>query len=445
MIILDLFNTHHEKALKEGAVENSLNELSKNTLKSYSGERGTTIHQDQRDADRARDTAADKKKHGNTKAAADWDDEARWLDKRAEKGAKGVAQAAIKIAKKGVAEGLEQKYVWHGSRQPIKMLEPRQSVDTGGAAGSNQNAIYATSDPKVAIAMGLTTPDSDTAMFPNDPQMVLFSGKIRKGENVYLHKLPFYGTDGKPQFVQGAHDREFHTIPGVKGIKPVEIKEVPVNKYLNLIRQATPADLELQKKYMAEGVAEGGPYDLPGKDYDRPGDIPRKQSSGEHNPYPYSPEEDDDYFRKIFRKKREADKAKAQSGSLNELSNKKLGSYKTAAGADATAADKRGDYKRGDKRVKGIINATKKEFANDLKKHGQQGVAEGSSTASDAVEQAILKRIMVSHTDLLRQFGPEKVMQAAEEVAYNVGDVDEIGPSDVSAYVRQVRQILGAE
>jgi pyrimidine deaminase RibD-like protein len=86
------------------------------------------------------------------------------------------------VKAKGVAEASEQKYLWHGSRQKIPMLEPRQSVDTGGAAGSNQNAIYATSDPKVAIAVGgLTTPDSDTAMFPNDPQMVLFSGKIRKG------------------------------------------------------------------------------------------------------------------------------------------------------------------------------------------------------------------------------------------------------------------------
>jgi hypothetical protein len=156
----------------------------------------------------------------------------------------------------GVAEGLEQKYLWHGSRQKIPMLEPRQSVDTGGAAGSNQNAIYATSDPKVAIAMGLTTPGSDTGMFPNDPQMVLFKGNIRKGENVYLHKVLFNGPDGKPQFVQGDNSREFHTIPSVKGIKPVEIKAVPVDKYLNLIRQATPADLELQKKYMKQGVAE---------------------------------------------------------------------------------------------------------------------------------------------------------------------------------------------
>ena len=60
-------------------------------------------------------------------------------------------------------------------------------------------------------------------------------------------------------------------------------------------------------------LKEGGPYDLPGKDYDRPGDAPRKQSRGEHNPYPYSKEEDDDHFREIFRKKREAAKKAEQS------------------------------------------------------------------------------------------------------------------------------------
>jgi hypothetical protein len=60
------------------------------------------------------------------------------------------------------------------------------------------------------------------------------------------------------------------------------------------------------------------------------------------------------------------------------------------------------------------------------------------------VESAIIRRIMVSHVDWLQKFGPEKVMQAAEEVAYNVGDVDEIGTSDVSAYVHEVGRILGA-
>jgi hypothetical protein len=73
-----------------------------------------------------------------------------------------------------------------------------------------------------------------------------------------------------------------------------------------------------------------------------------------------------------------------------------------------------------------------------------QSVNEDSSTSSAAAEQAILNRIMTAHIDLLRQFGPEKVMQAAEQVAYNVGDLAEIGTSNVSRWVRQVRQILGA-
>ena len=66
---------------------------------------------------------------------------------------------------------------------------------------------------------------------------------------------------------------------------------------------------------------------------------------------------------------------------VNELSNEKLGQYKKAAGADATAADKRGDFERGNKRFRGITTATKKQFANDIKKHydsREQGVAEGS-------------------------------------------------------------------
>ena len=63
---------------------------------------------------------------------------------------------------------------------------------------------------------------------------------------------------------------------------------------------------------------------------------------------------------------------------------------------------------------------------------------------SEAVEIAIIKRILIAHTDLIMEFGLDKVTQAIEEVAYNVGDVDEIGTSDVSAYVQQVKQILGA-
>ena len=65
---------------------------------------------------------------------------------------------------------------------------------------------------------------------------------------------------------------------------------------------------------------------------------------------------------------------------LTELSNTKLGLYKTAAGADATAADKAGNFKRGNKRMSGITNATKKEFANDA--------AKAAADAADAAEKA---------------------------------------------------------
>jgi hypothetical protein len=43
----------------------------------------------------------------------------------------------------------------------------------------------------------------------------------------------------------------------------------------------------------------------------------------------------------------------------------------------------------------------------------------------------------------LAKHGPEKVGQAVDEVADFVGDVDEIGSSDVSGWIRHVEQMLG--
>jgi hypothetical protein len=63
---------------------------------------------------------------------------------------------------------------------------------------------------------------------------------------------------------------------------------------------------------------------------------------------------------------------------LSELTTDLLTRYKKAAYADAKKADSEGDYERGNKRFKGINKATNKQFDNDLKKHNQQGVAEGA-------------------------------------------------------------------
>jgi hypothetical protein len=66
---------------------------------------------------------------------------------------------------------------------------------------------------------------------------------------------------------------------------------------------------------------------------------------------------------------------------INELSPQTLASYKKKAGADATASDKAGDFKRGDKRMSGIMKATRKEFDNDAK-----GVAEARTNPEQNVK-----------------------------------------------------------
>jgi hypothetical protein len=58
------------------------------------------------------------------------------------------------------------------------------------------------------------------------------------------------------------------------------------------------------------------------------------------------------------------------------------------------------------------------------------------------VASAIVRRIMFQHPDLLQDYGPNLVNAAVDNVADYVGDVDEIGSSDVSAWVAQVERML---
>jgi hypothetical protein len=99
-----------------------------------------------------------------------------------------------------------------------------------------------------------------------------------------------------------------------------------------------------------------------------------------------------------------------------------------------------------------IKRGAKQGFQDDptnplRKKVKEQGVAEGMmdnpGEQDSPVAQAIIRRILMQRTDLLAKHGPEKVGQAVDEVADFVGDVDEIGSSDVSGWVRHVEQMLG--
>jgi len=86
---------------------------------------------------------------------------------------------------------------------------------------------------------------------------------------------------------------------------------------------------------------------------------------------------------------------KKGGGQLNELSNVKLGLYKTAAGKDATAADKAGNFKRGNKRMSGITNATKKELDNDAAKAAADAAAKTKKIdESRQARQALMAKIV---------------------------------------------------
>lgn len=61
----------------------------------------------------------------------------------------------------------------------------------------------------------------------------------------------------------------------------------------------------------------------------------------------------------------------------------------------------------------------------------------------DAVQAAIIRRITKQHLDLLSQYGPEAITNASRDVAEWVGNVEEIGSSDVSAWVKEVINNLG--
>ena len=70
----------------------------------------------------------------------------------------------------------------------------------------------------------------------------------------------------------------------------------------------------------------------------------------------------------------------------------------------------------------------------------KESIAEGAEDLP--MYGAIIHRIMVAHPDLLQKYGPEKIMAAAEDEAEWVGDVEEIGSSDVSISVKRVIQAL---
>jgi len=109
------------------------------------------------------------------------------------------------------------------------------------------------------------------------------------------------------------------------------------------------------------------------------------------------------------------------------------------------------EIKKGQKDSNGYTRCWPGKHAEGTKKGKNGGQVRNckpneSVTESDEyspVAQAITRRIMLQRVDLLSKYGPERVGDAIDEVAHFVGDVEEIGTSDVSGWVRQVERNLG--
>jgi len=68
------------------------------------------------------------------------------------------------------------------------------------------------------------------------------------------------------------------------------------------------------------------------------------------------------------------------------------------------------------------------------------GIPEGED--QNPVAQAITRKILSQRSDLLKKYGPVKVMQAIDSAAEFFGDVEEIGSSDMYAYMQYVEKEL---
>jgi hypothetical protein len=91
-------------------------------------------------------------------------------------------------------------------------------------------------------------------------------------------------------------------------------------------------------------------------------------------------------------------------------------------------------------------SATLKMTTSEVAKKKNEPNANISPMAEDAydsVKNAITHRIAIRHVDLLTKYGLDKVEDAIDSVADFHRDVEEIGSSDISAFVRQVQDTLG--
>ena len=133
---------------------------------------------------------------------------------------------------------------------------------------------------------------------------------------------------------------------------------------------------------------------------------------------------------------------------IDELTTHFLTQYKTAAAASAKAADSSGNYAKGDKRFKGIVKATNKQFDNDLKKPSQvkednghyENAEEHLSKANDADakgDKPSFHAHMADHHDEMSQWHESKGRSASADKHAEKADYHSEKAADLARGIKE--------
>jgi len=192
---------------------------------------------------------------------------------------------------------------------------------------------------------------------------------------------------------------------------------------------------------------------------------PKARSAGEPRPSPAQQDADDEdavsqqrqSAHKAFTQKRAVKYIDKEGSAPNGEKYNKL--YVIQAQDSATADHEEYMFDKNEWGAKKVVDVEKSKnedgsvthtlYIVDNHKHGMWKPWKGEpaeSVTEDAndspVASAITRRILMQRADLLAKHGPAKVTAAIDDVADFVGDVEEIGSSDVSGWVKQVEQTL---
>jgi len=121
--------------------------------------------------------------------------------------------------------------LYHGSNKKIEILKPRKpSFDS---KENSMKAVFATSNKKLALAMGLTAQKGSESFGSRDKLMINFVKGYPKMKYVYLHYL-----DSK--FFSHNRGEEYTS---KKEVRPFKVEKFPLIKLTHLWRKSNKKEL----------------------------------------------------------------------------------------------------------------------------------------------------------------------------------------------------------